>query len=119
VTWRNRRQMYEGVSKSFRTGRLERGLQTVQISVTTCSCIAILWISLVSFVAVTLCIACQRCFLLLLLFISLSTQSGNLWIHSRPYLAADRCCLFQLHAISGYSNERRLIKTVSKQRHWK
>jgi hypothetical protein len=36
------RASYEGVSKSFRTGRLERELQMVQLSVTICSCIAIL-----------------------------------------------------------------------------
>jgi len=34
--------IYEGVSKSFRTGRLERQLQMVQLSATRCSCIAIL-----------------------------------------------------------------------------
>jgi hypothetical protein len=68
--------MYEGVSKSFRTGCLE---QMVQLSATRCSCIAILWVSLVSFAAVTLCVASQRVFIV----ISLSTQSGNLWIHSR------------------------------------
>jgi hypothetical protein len=33
---------YEVVSKSFRTGRLERELQMVQLSATRCSCIAIL-----------------------------------------------------------------------------
>jgi hypothetical protein len=33
---------YDGVSKSFRTGRLERELQTVQFSATGCNCIAIL-----------------------------------------------------------------------------
>jgi hypothetical protein len=33
---------YEGVSKSFRTGHLERELQMVQISATRCSCIIIL-----------------------------------------------------------------------------
>jgi hypothetical protein len=33
---------HEGVSKSFRTGRLERELQMVQLSATRCSCIAIL-----------------------------------------------------------------------------
>jgi hypothetical protein len=33
---------YEGVSKSFRTGRLERELQMVQLSTTRCSCITIL-----------------------------------------------------------------------------
>jgi len=37
---------YEGVSKSFRTGRPERELQMVQLSATRCSCIAILWVSL-------------------------------------------------------------------------
>jgi hypothetical protein len=35
-------QAYEGVSKSFRTGRLELELQMVQISATRCSRIAIL-----------------------------------------------------------------------------
>jgi hypothetical protein len=34
--------VYEGVSISFRTGRLERELQIVEFSVTRCSCIAIL-----------------------------------------------------------------------------
>jgi hypothetical protein len=34
--------MYEGVSKTFRTGRLERKLQMVQLSATRCGCIAIL-----------------------------------------------------------------------------
>jgi hypothetical protein len=33
---------YEGVSKSFRTGHLEREVQMVQLSATRCSCIAIL-----------------------------------------------------------------------------
>jgi hypothetical protein len=42
---------YEGVSKSFRTGRLERELQMEELSATMCSCIVILWVSLVSFVA--------------------------------------------------------------------
>jgi hypothetical protein len=50
----------EGVSKSFRNGRLDRKLQMVQLSVTRCSCIAILWVSLVSFATTTLCVASQR-----------------------------------------------------------
>jgi hypothetical protein len=33
---------YEGVSKSFRTGRLEPELQILQFSATRCSCITIL-----------------------------------------------------------------------------
>jgi hypothetical protein len=53
--------MYEGVSKSFLAGRLERELQMVQqLSATTCSCIAILRVSLVSFASITLCVATQR-----------------------------------------------------------
>jgi hypothetical protein len=45
---------YEGVSKGFRTGRLERELHMVQLSVTRCSCIAILRVNLVSFTAIRL-----------------------------------------------------------------
>jgi len=53
--------LYEGVSKSHRTGRLERELQMAQLYVTRCSCIAILWVSLVRFAtAITLCVASQR-----------------------------------------------------------
>jgi hypothetical protein len=53
----------EGVSRSFRTDRLERELQMVQLSATRCSCIAILWVSLVSSAAITLCVASQRVFI--------------------------------------------------------
>jgi hypothetical protein len=55
--------VYGGVSKSFRTGRLERELQMVQLSATRCSCIAILWVILVSFATITLRIASQRMFI--------------------------------------------------------
>jgi hypothetical protein len=55
--------IYEGVSKSFRTGDLERELQMVELSPNRCSCIAILWVSLVSFAAITLCVASQRVFI--------------------------------------------------------
>jgi hypothetical protein len=53
---------YESVSKSVRTGRLERELQIVQPSTTRCSCVAILWVRLLSFAAITLCVACQLVF---------------------------------------------------------
>jgi len=33
---------YDGVSESYRTGRLERELQMVQLPATRCSCIVIL-----------------------------------------------------------------------------
>jgi hypothetical protein len=41
--------IYKVVSKSFKTGRLEREMQMVQLSATRYSCIAILWISLLEF----------------------------------------------------------------------
>jgi hypothetical protein len=69
---------YECVSKSFRSGRLEPELQMVQPSATRCSSTAILLVSVVSFDAITLCVASQWVFNFV---ISLSTQSGNFWIH--------------------------------------
>jgi hypothetical protein len=55
--------MYEVVSKSFRTGRLERELQMVEFSATRSSCIAILCVNLVNCAAFTLCVASQRVFI--------------------------------------------------------
>jgi len=43
---------YEGVSRSFRTGRLEQEVQMIKLSATRCSYIAILWVSLVSFASI-------------------------------------------------------------------
>jgi hypothetical protein len=57
------RATYEDVSKSFRTGRLERELQMVELSATSCSRIAIVWISLMSFAAITLYVASQWVFI--------------------------------------------------------
>jgi hypothetical protein len=56
-------KVYMGVTKSFRTGRLERELQMVQLSAIRCSCIAVLWMSLVSSAAITLCVSSQRVFI--------------------------------------------------------
>jgi hypothetical protein len=53
-----------GHAKSFRTGRLERELQMVQLSTTRCSCIAIVWVSLVSFAVITICVTSQRVFII-------------------------------------------------------
>jgi hypothetical protein len=72
---------YEDVSKSFRTGRLERELPLVQLSATTCSCTGIFWVSLVSFAAINLCVSSQRVFMVVVYFVM--TQSGNFWIHLR------------------------------------
>jgi hypothetical protein len=81
---------YEGVSKSFRTGRLERELQMVQLSDTSCSCIAILWVSLVSFAAITLCVASQRVFVVVYFVIDsvrklLDTPSYITWTPDRLF----------------------------------
>jgi hypothetical protein len=54
---------YEGISKSFRTGHLQRELQMVQLCAIRCSYIVILWVSLVSFAVITLCVASQRVFI--------------------------------------------------------
>jgi hypothetical protein len=66
----------EGVSKSFRTGRLERELQMVQLSATKCSCIAILWVSLVSFTALTLRVAYQRVFIVVNVYFVIELTSS-------------------------------------------
>jgi hypothetical protein len=66
--------IYEGVSKSFRTGRLERELQMVQLSATRCSCIVILRVSVVSFAAITLYVASQRVFVVVVYFVIKSVR---------------------------------------------
>jgi len=73
------RESYEGVSRSFRTGRQERDLQMIQLSANKCSFIAILWDSLVSFAAIILFVASQRVFTFIVYF--LPTQSWNVLIH--------------------------------------
>jgi hypothetical protein len=59
-------------------------MQVVQLSATRCSCISILWVSLVSFAPVTLCVASQRVFIVVIVYFVM-TQSGNVWIHPRRY----------------------------------
>jgi len=74
-------EIYEGVPKIFRTRRLKRELQMVQLFATKCNCIAIVWVSLVSFAVITLCVASQRVFIAVVVVYFLMTQSGNFWIH--------------------------------------
>jgi hypothetical protein len=50
----------------------------VQLSATRCSCIAVLWVSLVSFAAITFCVGSQRVFVVVYFVM---TQSGNFWIN--------------------------------------
>jgi hypothetical protein len=68
--------------QSFRTGRLERELQMVKLSATAYGCITILWVSLVSFAAITPYVASQRLFIVGSVYF-VTTQSGNFWIHPR------------------------------------
>jgi hypothetical protein len=75
---------YEGVAKSFQTSHLEWELQMVQLSATRCSCIAILWVSLVSFSTITLHVASQGVFIVLVYFIMI--QSRNFWIHPHIWI---------------------------------
>jgi len=92
--------MYKGVTKSFRTGRLEQELQTVHLFVTRCSCIAILWVSLVSFTAITLCVDPQRAFVVAVVYFVidsvrklLDTPSYNVGIicYIMPWLTGMAC----------------------------
>jgi hypothetical protein len=76
----------ENQGKLTQTGRLERELQMVQLCATRCSCIAILWASLVSFAAIALRVASQRVFIFVCFVM---TQSGNFWIHPRTLSAED------------------------------
>jgi hypothetical protein len=55
--------MYESVTESFQTGHLEQELQKVQLSATRRSCITNLWVSLMSFATIALCVASQRVFI--------------------------------------------------------
>jgi hypothetical protein len=94
--------LYGGVSKNFPNWPPERELQMVQLSASRCSCMAILWVSIVSLAAITLCVTFQRVFNFVIV-IYLSTQSGNFWIHPRiatfrPYIVflfSFRCLAFQ------------------------
>jgi hypothetical protein len=75
--------VFEVVSKNFRTGRLEPQLHIVHLYVTGYGCVAILRVSLVSFVAITLFVASQLVFIVIVVVVPFSTQSGNFWIHPR------------------------------------
>jgi hypothetical protein len=65
-----------GCTKSFRTGCLEWELQMVQHSATRCSRNTILWVSLVSFATITLCVASQQVFIVVVSFVI-----NSVWKH--------------------------------------
>jgi hypothetical protein len=83
--WHKLRCIRQCIQKfPFRTGCLEQKLQMVQLSATRYSCIAILWVSLVSFAATTLCVASQRVFIVVVYFVM--TRSEKFWIYTRLYI---------------------------------
>jgi hypothetical protein len=86
------RNVYEGVSKTFRTCHLERELQMVQLSATRCNFISILWVSLVTFAAITLCVASERVFIVVSVYFVigsvrklLDTPSYNIMSYTAIY----------------------------------
>jgi len=73
-----------GLIQNFRTGRLDLELQMVHLSAVRCSCIAILWVSLVSFAAVTLCVASQRVYNVVSVHFLIDSVR-KIWIHPRIF----------------------------------
>jgi hypothetical protein len=72
-----------------------------QLSATRCNCITILWSSLVSFAVITLCVASQQVFVVV---VSL-TQSGNFCIHRR-------ICVTHTHEMLTWLTTRMWIETL-------
>jgi hypothetical protein len=90
---------YEGVSKSFRTGSLERELHMVQLSGTRRSCIAILWVSLVSFAAIILYVASQRVFIVVSVYFVINSVRKLFDSPSYVILTSWRKCLVLSFAV--------------------
>jgi hypothetical protein len=97
------------------TGCLERELQMVQLSATRYSCVAVLWVSLVSFAAMALCIASER-----VLFISLSTQPGNFLIHLRTWsrVLLEKLIVTQLVKFPAFYRTWRFVTVLTRSCHW-
>jgi hypothetical protein len=95
-----------GLSKSFRTGRLERGLKVLQLSATRCSCIAILWVCLVSFVAISLCVSSQRVFIVVVYFVIDSVRKLlDIPSYTEQYKVHSSCLDFrEVHPEQEYSS---------------
>jgi hypothetical protein len=102
---------YESVSESFRTGRLEGELQVAQLSATSCSFIAILWVSLVSFAATTLCVASQYVFIVVVVYFVIDPV--------RKLLDTPLYVIFTRHACESHAEvEIKLITVLKRARLW-
>jgi hypothetical protein len=94
---------YEDVSKSFLTGRLERELRMVKLSASRCSCIAVLWASLVSFAAITLCVASQRVFIAVVVYFVIDSVRKLLDLRKQP-LSVTVLCPMTLYKVRWCAN---------------
>jgi hypothetical protein len=63
----------------------------VQLSAAMCNCIAILWVSLVSSDAITLCVASQRVFIITVVYFVI--DSVRKLLDTPSYFSAIPCCL--------------------------
>jgi len=101
--WWPDRNIEEGVSKSIRTCRLEQELQTVELSATRCSCLAILWVSLMSFAAITLCVASQRGFIVVSIYFFIDSVRKLLntpsYMYIFPAFISKPTWLLSLHTV--------------------
>jgi len=66
----------------------------VQLHATKCSYIAVLWVSLVSFVAITLCVAPQRVFVVVVYFVIHSVRKR---LDTHSYAAIESFSIFMAH----------------------
>jgi hypothetical protein len=125
--------LYEGVSRIFRTGRLERELQMVQLSATSCSSIAILWVSLVSFAAITICVASQGMFVVIVVYFVIDSVQKLLdttsYVHPRRVLSLflsiltifflhTRCCSVHFHVNANHRPSYYRTAAVQHQFMW-
>jgi hypothetical protein len=78
-------KLHEGVSRSFRNARLERELQMLQLSATRCSCVTILWVSLVSFASIILCVASRRVLIVVVVVLYFAIDSVRQLLDTPSY----------------------------------
>jgi hypothetical protein len=114
---------YEGVFKSFLTVRLEHELQMVQLSATRCSCIAVLWVILVSFAAITLCVASQRVFIVVSVYIVMDSvrklldTSSYVCVCVCMYVCMCVCMYVCMYVWTGTDVERMCWRTKGTREH--
>jgi hypothetical protein len=85
--------MYEGYIQKFP----ERELQMVQLSATSCSCITILWVNLASFASITLCVASQRVFIVVVVYFVIDSVRKLLDTSSYVCMCMYVCTFFMTH----------------------